>query len=250
MRNQAMGLDGCLLQSHVGPMRNLSPIPMTYYAHKKATLPFRWRYDAIIDWRLANPDRPEKECAVAMGYSHATLSMIVNSDAFKARWEQRRRTTSDIIHNAIAEKTARAANLALDVTIEALEKKRGAIPFRELAEFTDKTLARLGYGVQPGGTAVQVNVNTNLPPAEVRSRLTTEELREAQARLRGAQVEKLPGSGSVPPPPPVRPDPVLGATLRERSDSIAEPDPERSESALESGGIEVVPDSRIEILEP
>jgi hypothetical protein len=70
--------------------------------------------------------------------------------------------------------------------LETLEKKRDKIPFPALAEFADKTLQRLGYGSNAGGTAVNVNVNNAIVP-----QVSAEQLAEARARIRAVESARL-----------------------------------------------------------
>lgn len=51
----------------------------------------RWYHDRIIDFMLASPVPPSQgDMAREMGYSDAWISVIVNSDAFKNRLEERK----------------------------------------------------------------------------------------------------------------------------------------------------------------
>ena len=146
----------------------------------KRTKPVRWWHEAIIDDMLAFPLSSNKERALRLGYGEPYLSTIINSDMFKAAYASRREAFNERLDASITGKIAKAANLALDVTIESLEQKRGRIPFKDLVESTDSLLSRLGYGGSAAaGAATQVNVNVNAAP-----RVTPELLSEAREALR------------------------------------------------------------------
>lgn len=176
------------------------------YAEAKNRKPFRWWYDAIIDWRLANPGRPEYECAHAFGVSANYLSLIVNSDMFKARWEQRRRDHSEQLGASVQQKLLGTLDASLDLIQEHLRSKRTAIPFQQLTDFSNKTLERLGYGA-PKGPGVVINNTQSAAPAVVVSAV---DLAEARALLRRSGEAQALGVPSIPmvditPPPPLAP---------------------------------------------
>lgn len=152
----------------------------TSYADAKNRKPFRWWYDAIIDWRLANPGRPEYECAHAFGVSPNYLSLIVNSDMFKARWEQRRQEHSEQLGTSVQQKLLGALDASLDIIQEHLHTKRTAIPFQQLSDFSNKTLERLGYGA-PKTPGVIINNNQTAAPAVT---VSAQDLAEARGLLR------------------------------------------------------------------
>jgi hypothetical protein len=135
---------------------------------------------------LAFPTATLAERGARLHYSVSYLNVIINSDMFKAIYTQRRDSFRERLDSSIANKTAEAANAALDIVLETLEKKRGAIPFTALADFTDKTLQRLGYGA-PKGAAIAVNVHAPVFAPQV----TAEELSAARARIRAAETERL-----------------------------------------------------------
>jgi hypothetical protein len=155
------------------------------YGDLQRRKPFRWWYDSIIDWRLANPGKTNGEAARHFNVTESYFSIIVNSDMFKARWEQRRRAHSEGISASIQNKMTKALDLALDVVTEQLENKRGAIPFRDTTAFVSDTLEKLGYAA-PKGPSVQVNVNGPAAP-----QITQADLAEARALLRRSEAARV-----------------------------------------------------------
>jgi hypothetical protein len=170
------------------------------YQDFKRRKPFRWWHDAIIDWRLSHPGGSLAEMSRDLGRSMNYLSMLVNSDMFRARWEQRRAEHSMFVHAAIVSKATEAVDKSFEILLDQLEKKRDSIPFQALVDFQDKTLNRLGYGSQKGPSVVVNNqVNGGMIPAPV----TVVELEEARAALRHSEqmrmLEPLPERLLKPP---------------------------------------------------
>ena len=114
-------------------------------------------------------------------YSESYLSLIMNSDMFKALYARRRAEYSASLDAGIQHKLGMVANKALDLMMDTLDTKRNSIPFPALADFTDNTLERLGYGTK--SAAVQVNINA--PPM-----ITQEQLAEARATLRAVETQR------------------------------------------------------------
>lgn len=139
-----------------------------------------------MDDMIAHPTDTLKVRAGRLNYSVPYLSIIINSDAFKALYEERRRDFTERLQNGISQKTAEAANKALDIVLETLEKKRDKLPFEALSEFTDRTLERLGYGVKPHSATPNVNVNVG-----VSAQVTPEQLADARKALRAAEASRV-----------------------------------------------------------
>lgn len=173
-------------------LEGTTPVRNTFGCeHKPGWTPegaMKW-YDQIIDDMLANPGTDMTATAKRLGRSPSTVHTIAASDLFKARWAQRRAQFEEALNERMVAKITRTAELALDATIEHLEKKRDAVPLPILNELTKTALDRLGYGPKPtAGPAVQVNVSSNVVSAEA--------LEAARNKLR--QIE-----GVVVPSPPV-----------------------------------------------
>lgn len=160
---------------------------MAYQSHSdlKRNKPTKWWHEYIVDDMLAFPTDTLRARAKRLDYSEAYLSIIINSDMFKALYAERRKAYNERLDGSIAHKTAQAANKALDIVLETLEKKRDAIPFPALAEFTDRTLSRLGYG-EKHASGTNVNVNVGLAPA-----VTPEQLAEARKSLRAVEASHM-----------------------------------------------------------
>lgn len=146
-----------------------------------------WYYSAIIDWMIANPGRPLRECAQYVGKTQTTLSIIINSDMFKAALAQRKEQFRQMHDIGLIEKTTKVANAGLDAILETLEKRRDKIPLADLNTVTDGALQRLGYGVKPNSQpGVQVNIGGNAQ-AQVVLPVSAQDLEEARMALRQVQ---------------------------------------------------------------
>jgi hypothetical protein len=140
---------------------------------------YRYWYDNIIDILLAEPHLSQKEIALKLGRHAATIGMIMNSDLFRARYEQRRSAKSLALQETLNGKLTATATLALEITEEVLRKKRDQVPLGELVDVADKALARLGYGPKVQSSSAQVVVNN----ATVVAPVSADELRSARAKL-------------------------------------------------------------------
>ena len=132
-----------------------------------------WYYDAIIDWMIANPGGRLADCAAYVGRSQTTLSIIINSDMFKAALEARKASFRAQHDLSIIEKTTKVAYASLDAILEHIEKKKDKVPLDQLKAVSDSALDRLGYGTKaapqlPGVTInatgnTTVNTSINVP---------------------------------------------------------------------------------------
>lgn len=150
---------------------------------------FRFWYDAIIDWMIANPGGTHKACAEALGRSAQTINMIVASDMFKARWAERRMELNTMYSEAIMLKTSRVAVLALDALEERLESAPRTIPVGSVADIAKQSMEALGFGAPKAGQAV--------PTQEVHVHVGGDVLAQARERLRTIEGQKL--DEGIPP---------------------------------------------------
>lgn len=147
-----------------------------------------WYYSRIIDWMIANPGHPLKECAEMIGRTPTTLSMIINSDMFKAALAERKAEFQMSHDMGIIERTTKIATASLDAILTTIEKKRDAIPLETLSAVSNTALERLGYGIKsapPAGTTINAQNATVFLPA------SPQDLQEARMALRQVQESKL-----------------------------------------------------------
>lgn len=166
-----------------------------HYRKVLRSKPVKWWHESIADDMLAFPMDTQRERAKRLGYSENYLSMIVNSDMFKAYFAQRRLAHQEQLKENLVGKTTEAAGKALDLLLETMDQKRTAIPFDKLADFADKSLGRLGYG--NGGKAAPVQVNVDARTAVAVSK---EDLAGARSVLR--DIESRRATETLPLPSP------------------------------------------------
>lgn len=146
----------------------------------------RWWYDSIIDWMIAHPDGKLGECALALRKSPSTISIVTNSDVFKLRLEERRKSFNERHDASIMAKSVQLAEVALDLQLDVLEKKRDKIPLGTIKEIGESALARLGYGVKGGGNSV-INIGQGAGAQTNVVSVSKEALASARESLRAVE---------------------------------------------------------------
>jgi len=113
----------------------------------------RYTHDAIIDEILVDPAISQGELARRFGYSQAWVSIIINSDAFKARLAERKGELVDpAIRASIEERLESLAKRSLDRLLDRVESSVPLKPMELVA------IAKLGVGDRPAGPAVSNNL--------------------------------------------------------------------------------------------
>jgi hypothetical protein len=156
---------------------------------------WRWWYESIIDWMIANPHGDIKDCAVSLGKHPQTISLITKTDLFKEHFARRRAEWRERHDFAIISKTTKVAEQSLDLLLDRMEKKRDSVPIEMLERISTSALDRLGYSPK-AAPAVQFNntVQTNVIQAAV----TPELLEEARAAMRNAEHRRALDAASQP----------------------------------------------------
>lgn len=167
-----------------------------------------WYYSAIIDWMIANPGRPLSECAAHVGKAQTTLSIIINSDMFKAALAQRKAEFQARHDFGLIEKTTRIAHASLDAILTTLDKKKDAVPLEMLNTISESALGRLGYSAKPLTAPGGVTVNVNAPQQQVVLPVSGQDLAEARMALR--QVQENRAREQLSPPTTMGPQQIEG----------------------------------------
>lgn len=83
----------------------------------------RWHHDRIIDFILAHPTAPtQAEIAAHFGFTQSWISIIINSDAFRHRLEERKAELVDpVIAASIEERLNALAKRSLDKLLDRLD---------------------------------------------------------------------------------------------------------------------------------
>lgn len=191
----------------------------------------RWRYwyVAIIDWMLANPGRPLKECASDLGRGESTIYMITETDLFRTHFAQRRQAFSQAHDSELRTKMTALANKSLDILTEVLEKKRDTVGVAQLTTIATSALDRLGYSPnKPAATGVTVNMPGSNPTLV--TSVSREELEEARTAMRLAQQNRA----QIPLVSQFLPEPKREALGEARELEAASADPSSGFGGLDS----------------
>jgi hypothetical protein len=129
---------------------------------------------------LVEPTLTQKEIAIRLDRHPATVDRIMNSDLFRARYEQRREVQTAAFREAINTRLVRVSIKALELTEQILAEQRTEVPLPELVDVADKALARLGYGPKMGANPAIVTINHQ---TAVVAPVTAEELQAARQKL-------------------------------------------------------------------
>jgi hypothetical protein len=148
--------------------------------------------DAIIDLLLVDPALTKNDIAIRLELHPATVAMLMNSDLFRARYEQRRGAQRAALTQEINARLSRVALQALELTEEILAQERTAIPLPQLVDVADKTLARLGYGPKMAANPAVVIINDK---TSVVAPVTPEQLQAARQKLIEAQAHASAAAG-------------------------------------------------------
>ncbi len=146
-------------------------------------------YETIIDLRIANPEMSQRQMAMTLGKSESWLSLVINSDAFKAQYEKRRAEHSKRIGDLAESRLHQVATKALDRLAETLDKKELKPEF--VLDATDTLFARLGYGGKQPNVAPAAPPQQNGVVIQVIAPVSAPTLRQAQATIRAAEQTRL-----------------------------------------------------------
>lgn len=116
-------------------------------------------HEAIMDFIIANPGPAlQRRCATAFGLTEAWVSVIINSDAFQAKYRDRRDELFAANIVPLHEKMLGVAHLGVDKLGDFMSQSTDPDFVKDA---TDKLLHRLGYApktsASPAGPAVQQN---------------------------------------------------------------------------------------------
>lgn len=105
----------------------------------------RWWHEAIIEWMLQNPDKPQRELAIAFGRSEAWISTIIHSDAFQAVYRERRDAHFARASTSVVQKAEALAHVALDALTDKISANPQAQTPKELRETSEMCMKALGF---------------------------------------------------------------------------------------------------------
>ncbi len=120
-----------------------------------------WWHKSIVDWELEHPSLMLGDCARAFNVSQTWLSVIRNSDAFRAYEEGRRAEHNSNVSKSIIDRVEEVAEISLDVLHERIKKEKETIGLREVNNTAALALKALGFGQPKNRNDASVNVNFN-----------------------------------------------------------------------------------------
>lgn len=128
---------------------------------KKLTI----RHEAILEYMIANPEKPQNDVAAYFDVTPAWLSMIINSDLFQERLAGVIQQGHEVGIFSVKEKMAATASMALDRLMDRIPLETDV---GELTKAANVTLKGLGYGNPkvpelPAGGIHQTNVYVASP---------------------------------------------------------------------------------------
>ncbi len=167
---QAADVSMALENYEAGGKRNLTKI--------------RYSHDAMIDLIISNPWMHQNELAAYFGYSASWISVVMNTDMFKARLAERRDEVIDpTVKATLEERFKSVIARSLQVLQEKLSKDASAVPDNlalRAAELGAKALG-MGGNAPPAPPALPVDHLSNL----------ADRLLALQSRARGQMLPVL-----------------------------------------------------------
>lgn len=184
-----------------------------------------WYFDNIIDFMIANPGCTNEDIGAYVRRAPTTISIIRNSDMFKAHYASRRQEFSQTHDFALIHKSTKVAEAALDAILTTLQNKKDTVPLARLESIAQTSLKTLGYGLPSGPqTAVTVNNNNSGNKTVVLpSAVSSADLEEARMAIRQAEKNKLIEHQASPPQGPLLELEVTGAGLQEEDIGASTP---------------------------
>ena len=152
-------------------------------------------HEAIMNWMLLNPGLPMRYCAQEFGVSQSWLSVLKNSNLFRARLAEKQKEVDVAVQEhviGLEEKMKGVAELGVERLAAMVEDSKDP---KFLLDVTDKVLNRLGYGrpAPAPGQGAHINEQNNFYVT------SSAELSRARDKIRGRAppaVEVLPATGS------------------------------------------------------
>lgn len=185
------------------PLTTRGEAPSNLYRNR-----FREWYAAIADYMLAYPSATNAEIATALNRAANTISLIRNTDLFRAYFAARRKEWEERHDFGIRKKLHAAADLGLDILLETMTNKRSSIPISQTTTIVTSALDRLGYAPQ-SGPSTQINVQANDQSRVVVAPVTVDRLEEARSVLRAAQQNRALAPQPFLAPPPLESIPTI-----------------------------------------
>lgn len=155
--------------------------------------PLGYRYEAVIDYMIANPNMTRGEIAEALGYTPAWFSTFTSSSAFRARYAFRRGEYVERLEDGVHAQVLEIAKKGAERVIGELDKGDECDPMFALDAQT-RALKALGFAAPPSkSTVINNNVNVDQGHGQYRDQLSAARRRMVTvARMEGGQEVQAP----------------------------------------------------------
>jgi hypothetical protein len=132
------------------------------------------RHDQIMNWLIANPEKPLSHCAAHFNVTAAWLSTIIHSDVFRDKFGERQEAVFGAVMMDIPAKLKGLADAVMDKLAEDIQTSTTEHKDFHLDAF-DKIMHRAGYAPasarSPAPPSVHLTVNAAIL-AEARKAMT------------------------------------------------------------------------------
>lgn len=121
----------------------------------------RYTHEAMIDLLIAEPRITQRKLAEVFGMTEGWVSLVVNSDAFRARLEERRAELVDpVILTSVKDRLSAVAARSLELIAEKLNQPLASSMASEdfLLKSAKLSTEALGYGARAANASAQTNV--------------------------------------------------------------------------------------------
>lgn len=140
-----------------------SAAPAHFSGLKPSRPKVKYTHDAMIDLMLMDPSITQDALAEYFGYSPGWISLMKNSDAFQARYAQRRQELVDPVVMATIEKNLEGmASRSMDILRQKLDRPAEEVPDNLALRALEISTKALGYGAKQQQPPVQVNMDIHL----------------------------------------------------------------------------------------
>lgn len=146
-------------------------------------------HESIMNWMIANPEKPLKMCAAHFGYTRAWLSTIIHSDLFQARLREKQ----EAVFSGIKEDLQTKLGALADVGVEKLsEKLEDSDDPKFIMEATKLALEKLGFGNKTNAGAPGTQNAQQINNVFVASQADLEAARERMRAVGTVSSQQLP----------------------------------------------------------
>lgn len=162
----------------------------------------KYTHEAVIDYIIANPGVRQVEIAAKFGYSPNWVSLLMSSDAFKAKLRERR---AEIVNPLLIERVEEGFEAIVRAGQRIVLEKLDASPSPDFALRAMEAAAKAaGYGPKPvAGAQVNQQFIVQVPPQAASAAEWAQTYGPAGATGPGAAGTRPAHPSMAPPAPPL-----------------------------------------------